>query len=37
VQAERIKENEDYEGIRLTLTAFLDKAQIRAAPSAVDI
>jgi Nucleotidyl transferase AbiEii toxin, Type IV TA system len=34
VQAERIKENEDYEGIRLTLTAFLDKAQI---PIQIDI
>lgn len=28
VKAERIKENEDYEGVRATLTAFLDKAQI---------
>jgi hypothetical protein len=34
VQAQRIKENEDYEGIRLTLTAFLDKAQI---PIQIDI
>ena len=34
VQAQRIKENEDYEGIRLTLKAFLDKAQI---PIQIDI
>jgi len=34
VKAERIKENEDYESVRATLTAFLDKAQI---PIQIDI
>jgi hypothetical protein len=34
VRAERIKEDEDYEGLRVTLTAFLDKAQI---PIQIDI
>jgi hypothetical protein len=34
VKAERIKENADYEGVRVTLTAFLDKAQI---PIQIDI
>ena len=34
VKAVRIKEDEDYEGLRLTLTAFLDKAQI---PIQIDI
>jgi hypothetical protein len=34
VKAVRIKEDEDYEGLRVTLTAFLDKAQI---PIQIDI
>jgi hypothetical protein len=34
VKAERIKENADYEGIRVTFTAFLEKAQI---PIQIDI
>jgi hypothetical protein len=34
VKAERIKEDADYEGVRVTLTAFLDKAQI---PIQIDI
>lgn len=34
VKAERIKENADYEGVRVTLTAFLDKAQI---PIQIDV
>ena len=34
VKAQRIKENADYEGVRVTLTAFLDKAQI---PIQIDI
>ncbi len=34
VKAERIKENADYEGVRVTLIAFLDKAQI---PIQIDI
>jgi len=34
VKAERIKENAHYEGVRVTLTAFLDKAQI---PIQIDI
>lgn len=34
VKAERIKEDADYEGVRVTLTAFLEKAQI---PIQIDI
>ena len=34
VKAERIKEDADYEGVRVTFTAFLDKAQI---PIQIDI
>jgi len=34
VQAERIKEDADYEGVRVTFTAFLEKAQI---PIQIDI
>lgn len=34
VKAERINDDEDYEGVRVTLTAFLDKAQI---PIQIDI
>lgn len=34
VKADRIKENADYEGVRVTLIAFLDKAQI---PIQIDI
>ena len=34
VKADRIKEEADYEGVRVTLTAFLEKAQI---PIQIDI